>query len=282
MVGKITPKNLLAIPADFAARIGLPPLFGRFAPSSLQAANPQKDPTRLAGNLQRQCCTNGKRTGGKAGRGSENKIPFVAALSMDHQNHPTFVKFSPVPGFTLTAIAARARDNLSPGGSVISDGLDCFLAVTKAGCSHQAFVVGGKKPKELPEFHGVNTVPGNLKTSLAGTYHAFAFNQYGGRYLAEASCRFNRRFRLDFLPQRLWVAAIGCPPHTETGLRRQAEKSCQSGNRLDTLLINLYDLVLSCEDELYPGATSLPPLMNRKWRQLDLSMCPKLLDHYTN
>ena len=127
---------------------------------------------------------------------------------MDHPNHPTFVKFSSVPGFTLKAIAVWAKDNLSPG------------------CSHQAFVAGGKKPKERPVFHGVNTVLGNLKTSLAGTYHAFAFNKYGGRYLAEAAYRFNRRFRLDTLPLRLLVAAMACPPHTETWLRGQAEESC--------------------------------------------------------
>jgi hypothetical protein len=168
----------------------------------------------------------GERTGGKAGRGSENKIPFVAALSMDHQNHPTFVKFSPVPGFTLTAIAAWAKENLSPGSSVISDGLDCFRAVTQAACQHQAIVAGGKKPKDLPEFHWVNTVLGNLKTSLAGTYHAFAFKKYGARYLAEAAYRYNRRLRLDTLPQRLLIAAIACPPPTESWLRGQAEESC--------------------------------------------------------
>ncbi len=78
----------------------------------------------------------------------------------------------------MTAIAAWAKDNLIPGGSVISDGLDCFRAVTKAGCSHQAFVAGGKKPKERLVFHWVNTVLGNLKTSLAGTYHPFAFNLF--------------------------------------------------------------------------------------------------------
>jgi hypothetical protein len=111
------------------------------------------------------------------GRGSENKIPFVAAVSMGHKTPPTFVKFSPVPGFTLTAIAAWAQDNQIPGGSILSEGLDGFRAVTKAGDSHQAFVVGGKKPKERPEFHGVNTVLGHIKTSLAGTYHAFAFNK---------------------------------------------------------------------------------------------------------
>jgi len=63
------------------------------------------------------------------------------------------------------------------------------------------------------------TVLGNLKTSLAGTYHAFNFGKYGTRYLAEVAYRFNQRFRLDILPQRLLFAAICCPPHTEAWLR---------------------------------------------------------------
>jgi hypothetical protein len=57
------------------------------------------------------------------------------------------------------------------------------------------------------------------------TYHAFGFGKYGERYLAEAAYRFNRRFRLDTLPQRLLVAAICCTPHPETWLRRKAEES---------------------------------------------------------
>ncbi len=31
----------------------------------------------------------GERSGGKAGRGSENKIPFVAAVSVDDEGHPS-------------------------------------------------------------------------------------------------------------------------------------------------------------------------------------------------
>jgi hypothetical protein len=91
---------------------------------------------------------------------------------------------------------------------------------------HRRFFVQLNGASSLPVFHWVNTVLGNLKTSLAGTYHAFALNKYGGRYLAEAAYRFNRRFRLDTLPLRLLVAAIACPPHTETWLRGQAEESC--------------------------------------------------------
>jgi len=46
----------------------------------------------------------GERSGGKAERGSENKTPFVAAVSVDDEGHPLRVKLTPVPGFTLKAI----------------------------------------------------------------------------------------------------------------------------------------------------------------------------------
>jgi transposase-like protein len=168
----------------------------------------------------------GERSGGKAGRGSENKVPFVAAVALDEQNHPIYVKLSPVPGFTLKAIAEWAQSNLSPGSLVISDGLACFGAVKEAGCQHQAIVTGGKKPKELPEFNWVNTLLGNVKTSLSGAYHAFNFGKYAERYLAAIAYRFNRRFRLDTLPQRLLIAAICCSPYPESRIRGQAEESC--------------------------------------------------------
>ena len=145
-------------------------------PKLIQAMSERDALYTLRGTVQvDDAYLGGERTGGKAGRGSENKTPFVAAVSMDRPNPPTFVKFSPVPGFTLKAIAVWAGNHLSPDCSVISDGLDCFRAVTTAGCSHQAFVAGGKEPKALPKVHWVNTGLENLKTSLAGTYHAFAF-----------------------------------------------------------------------------------------------------------
>lgn len=56
--------------------------------------------------------------------------------------------------------------------------------------------MAGRKPKEVPEFRWINTVLGNLKTSLSGCYHAFDFQKYAARYLAAFSYRFNRRFDL--------------------------------------------------------------------------------------
>jgi hypothetical protein len=110
----------------------------------------------------------GERSGGKAGPGSENKVPFVAALSLDENGGPTYLKLDVVSGFTSQAIGERAKTRLKPGCVVLSDGLGCFAAVTEAGCVHIPRVVGTLKPKDLPELKWINTVLGNLKTTLAG------------------------------------------------------------------------------------------------------------------
>lgn len=167
----------------------------------------------------------GERSGGKAGRGSENKVPFVAAVSLTEDEHPLRVKLTPVPGFTFQALWDWSRQHLAPGCTVYSDGLACFNAVTMAGCTHQPTVVAGRKPKDLPEFQWINTVLGNLKTSLSGTYHAFAFSKYAFRYLAAFAYRFNRRFDLATLPQRLLIAVVRCSRRPEHQLRL-AEDSC--------------------------------------------------------
>lgn len=74
-------------------------------------------------------------------------------------------------------------------------GLGCFAAVTDAGCMHLPTVAAGRLPRDLPEFAWVNTVLGNLKTSLAGTHHALnyaKYAKYAGSYLAGFAYRFNR------------------------------------------------------------------------------------------
>ena len=57
----------------------------------------------------------GERTGGKVGRGSENKVPFVAAVSVNDHGHPMFIKLNVVRGFTSEAISKWAKSNLAPG-----------------------------------------------------------------------------------------------------------------------------------------------------------------------
>lgn len=161
----------------------------------------------------------GELSGGKSGRGSENKVPFVAAVSLSETGYPLYVKMAIVPGFTRKAIADWAGHDLSPSCTVISDGLACFSGVTDIGCQHEPLVEGGRKPKEIPELTWINTILGNLKTSFSGAYHAFNFAKYGTRYLSAFVYRFNRRFNLETLPMQLLAAAIACKPHSARCLR---------------------------------------------------------------
>ena len=71
----------------------------------------------------------------------------------------------------------------------------------------------------LPQFKAVNTLLGNLKTAISGTYHAFDFAKYAHRYLAEFQYRFNRRFNMKTILPRLLAALIAAPPSSERELR---------------------------------------------------------------
>lgn len=161
----------------------------------------------------------GERPGGKAGRGSENKVPIVAAISLNAAGHPIHAKISPVPGFTSEALAVWARQNLSSGCSVLSDGLACFRSVVAAGCSHTAEVTGGRHPNELPQFRWINILLGNLKTSFSGTFHAFNFDKYAKRYLGGFCFLFNRRFKMAAMTERIANAVCVCKPCPERALR---------------------------------------------------------------
>ena len=161
----------------------------------------------------------GERSGGKRGRGAPDKTPFVAAVETNEQGHPLRMKLTVVEGFRLTEIAAWAQQHLSTGTRVVSDGLACFNGVTDAGCTHQPIVTGGGKAAvERPEFRWVNTILGNVKNALRGTYHAVR-PKYAQRYLAEFEYRFNRRFDLPDIIPRLAYIALRTPPMPERLLK---------------------------------------------------------------
>ena len=103
---------------------------------------------------------------------------------------------------------------------MISDGLWCFRATALVGAEHQRVVTGGGKASvERPEFKAINTLLGNLKTAISGTYHAFDYAKYSHRYLAELQYRFNRRFDMRSILSRLLTALIAVPASPERRLR---------------------------------------------------------------
>jgi transposase-like protein len=162
----------------------------------------------------------GEHPGGRRGRGSENKVPFVVAVQTREQGHqPIYVSLARIP-FSSEAIERWARQALSTSAHIVSDGLQAFRALAQCAATHERHVVGaGVAAVTHPQFRAVNTVLGNLKTPITGTYHAFDFNKYSHRYLAEVQYRFNRRFELKAILPRLIKAAATTGAWTESRLR---------------------------------------------------------------
>lgn len=161
----------------------------------------------------------GQRVAGKPGRGSENKVPFVAAVQTteDGQAVRVCLALGPFTNESMTKFAARS---LVRPLTLVSDGLPCFAAMAAdAGVHDRNVTGGGPAAAKHPKFKAVNTILGNLKTALRGAYKAFDFGKYGHRYLAEFQYRFNRRFHLGAMLRRLALAVVRCKPCPERVIR---------------------------------------------------------------
>ena len=82
-----------------------------------------------------------------------------------------------------------------------------------AGCTHEAISPVGRKSARHPAFKWVNTVLGNVKNALLGTFRAIS-GRHAPCALAEFEYRFNRRYDLpSMIPSQL-----GCCQNTANAL----------------------------------------------------------------
>jgi ISXO2-like transposase domain/Transposase zinc-ribbon domain len=162
----------------------------------------------------------GERVGGKPGRGSENKVPFVAAVQTTEDGQAVLACLALRPFTNASMLEFAARSLVRPL-TVVSDGLACFATMAAhAGVHDRNVTGGGAAAAKHPKFRAVNTILGNLKTALRGAYKAFKYRKYGHRYLAEFQYRFNRRFNLPAILRRLAIAAVNTKPRPERVIRR--------------------------------------------------------------
>ena len=154
----------------------------------------------------------GERPGGKRGRGAPGKTPVVAAVETTAERKPRRLRLTVVKGFRKKEVERIAKRDLAPGSTVVSDGLSCWPAVEKAGCEHRPMRTGsGRQAARWSPLRWVNTCLGNTKAALVGTCRHVS-PKHARSYLASFAYRFNRRFQLDSIVQRLaWAAAHTAP-----------------------------------------------------------------------
>ncbi|UIE42369.1 hypothetical protein FICKIIDM_01473 [Xanthomonas citri pv. punicae] len=100
---------------------------------------------RLSGFVQiDDAYLGGERNGGKAGRGSENKQPFLIAVQTDASfTAPSFVVIEPVRSFDNAALTDWIARRLKPECEAYTDGLACFRRLEDAGHAHTTLDTGG-------------------------------------------------------------------------------------------------------------------------------------------
>lgn len=161
----------------------------------------------------------GQRSGGKTGRGSPGKKPIVVAVQTFDDGRPRRIKLRRIARFKRKRVKSIAKRIISEGATVVTDGLKCFRGVADAGCTHVAISTGsGRRAARHPAFKWANTMLGNIKTSIAGTYRAIR-KKHMVRYLAEFEWRFNHRFDLAAMIPALGYAAVRTPPATYSYLK---------------------------------------------------------------
>jgi hypothetical protein len=115
----------------------------------------------------------GGRSGGKSGRGSGNKVPFVAAGQTAEDGLLHLESLSPKPCTNKALEEFLARQTTLPP---VSDGLNCFQVASSAGAVHVRKITGGGKASVVNDrFKAVNILIGNVKTALTGTYHSIKY-----------------------------------------------------------------------------------------------------------
>lgn len=164
---------------------------------------------KLDGDVQVDDAYLGGVRSGKGGRGSPNKIPFVAAVET-RRDRPRRAQLRRLASFKETEIARWAVVGVGRSANVVTDGFLPFEVFTKTGYRHTSVLTGSGRPRERA-FHWVNTLLGNLKMAMTGTFHAVR-RQHAHRYLAAFEWRFNHRFDLAGAIDALAATLLGAKP----------------------------------------------------------------------
>ena len=122
------------------------------------------------------------------------------------------MRMSKVKAFTSYEIESWALRHLDDNCVVVTDGFRSFSKICHVVDAHHTINAKGiyKNPGNK-FFHWVNTMIGNVKRSIHGTYHSIS-SKHLPRYLAEFNFRFNNRFDMGSMVEILIKQAIMSKP----------------------------------------------------------------------
>jgi transposase-like protein len=143
---------------------------------------------------------------GKRGRGAENKTKVIVSVE-NRGKMAGFAKMTVVETIDSPTVEALAQRTTRKGSIIRTDGFSSYRVLAKY-YRHDGKTIAPKDaPRMLPWVH---RLIGNAKTFLCGTYHGVS-HKHLQRYLDEFCYRFNRRFTISNILDRILTAAITAP-----------------------------------------------------------------------
>ena len=179
------------------------------------AMGQQDDKYKLQGLVEMdEAYFGGERKGGKRGRGTTKSKVLVGVSTPDEKRSAGFVKMKLVRTFDEVTVRMFITNHIESGCTIQTDGLNIYSGLENLAKEHQSFVVS----KGAESLRWINTIIGNAKTFLLGTYHGRPDPKHLQEYLNEYCYRVNRRFWESQLFPRIVAACANCEPTTYSEL----------------------------------------------------------------
>lgn len=146
---------------------------------------------QLAGLVEMDDAFVGSRKVGPGGRGARGRSKILVAAE-NRGKHAGFAVMRQVPAVSSNQILSLARDKITEGSTIRSDGWHAYEMLASNHFEHDRLVVSNDK-QAVRKLKWVHLMTANIKGNIRGVYHGVSAKHLD-RYLAEFSYRFNRRF----------------------------------------------------------------------------------------
>ncbi len=147
----------------------------------------------------------GPKRHGKTGRGAEGKT--LVAVAVETQGKTMGRAYlEPIPNARKEALGQFVKDHVEPGSTLKTDGLASYKHLQKEYNHRPISLKDPEKTTEcLPKVHLVIT---NAKAWMRGTLNRYPAKRYLERYLDEFAFRFNRRWKLETIFDKLLTRCL--------------------------------------------------------------------------
>lgn len=160
----------------------------------LRRAMVRQDRERLHGTVEvDETYVGGVATGGKRGRGAENKVIVVIAVEVFRPKGFGRIRMRRIPDVSGNSLVPFLCDVAKPGAEILTDGWGGYNGLTDHSYRHSRTVLSDSGDPAHVSMPGVHRIAALLKRWLLGIHQGAVSGKHLDYYLDEYTFRFNRR-----------------------------------------------------------------------------------------